>query len=348
MDSKYCFLSSPGLISANIHKIHHALYDGWTLPLILDTVKKAYNQDTVAFDHGCSFSSFVKYLNDIDVTASERYWIDSLSGFKQQSFPSPSCTPRADETLDFHIRLDGGIPTKFTSTTIIRAAWTLLLSCYSLTDDVVFGTVVSGRNAPVQHIESLAGPTMATVPIRVQLDYENTVGQLLNDIQKQNTEMIPFEQAGIQNIRKLSGDTELACDFQSLLVIQPKQVDFYTDSIFGTSMTSYTADAFNPYALMVQVSLEDDGLLVSVSFDSSIISPPQMRRILHQFDECVRWTSSYDNDLLIKSLISNTVDDTQIRFWNSNVPNEVDALVHDMVSAKCAIQPKSQAVSSWE
>jgi non-ribosomal peptide synthetase component F len=293
-------------------------------------------------------AEFVKSIGESDHAAADAYWVKSLSGLEKQSFPPYSGTPQADTTIDYDIRLDQGMPTQFTPSTIMRAAWALLLSSFSSSDDVVFGTIVTGRNAPVRYIENLVGPTLATVPIVVHLDYGATVGKLLRNIQDQGTEMIPFEQTGIQHIRRLSADTELACNFQSLLVVQPKQVELYDGDLFGTSSSEYAADAFNPYALMVQVSLDNPGLLVNASFDSSVISVPQMQRILRQFDKCVRMVCDLDTNLTIEGLISKSIDDSQIRSWNSPVHAPVNSLVHDLIFLQSAAQPQKQAIDSWE
>ncbi len=48
--------------------IHHALYDGWSLPRIVDAVTKAYNGDMV--EKQPDFRAFIKYLGQQDEKAS--------------------------------------------------------------------------------------------------------------------------------------------------------------------------------------------------------------------------------------------------------------------------------------
>ena len=59
-----------------------------------------------------------------------------------------------------------------TKATILRAAWAILLARYCDTHDVCFGASVSGRYASIPGVETMPGPMVATVPIRVQLDPE--------------------------------------------------------------------------------------------------------------------------------------------------------------------------------
>jgi non-ribosomal peptide synthetase component F len=57
----------------------------------------------------------------------------------------------------------------------VRAAWAVLQGRYTSAAEVVFGAVVTGRQAPVWGVEQMVGPTIATVPVRVVLDEGATV-----------------------------------------------------------------------------------------------------------------------------------------------------------------------------
>jgi hypothetical protein len=109
----------------------------------------------------------------------------------------------------------------YTAATKIRLAWAILISAATNSLDVVFGATVSGRQAPVAGIESISGPTFATVPLRILLDHTATVDSLLQQVQLQSVQMIPYEQVGLQHIQRMSDNCKLGCQFQSQLVIQP-------------------------------------------------------------------------------------------------------------------------------
>jgi non-ribosomal peptide synthetase component F len=108
---------------------------------------------------------------------------------------------------------------EITMPSMIRAAWGLLLATYSGSDDVLWGDTNSGREVPVQGIEDIIGATITTSPMRLKLDRQLTIGEFLQDVQRQSSAAIPYQFAGLQHIRKLSSDTAVACDFQSLLAI---------------------------------------------------------------------------------------------------------------------------------
>lgn len=134
-----------------------------------------------------------------------------------------------------------------------RAAWAIVLARYCDTDDVSFGATVSGRQAPVHGLENMAGPMIATVPVRVQTDRKITVSRFLLDIQGQASSTVPYELFGLQNITKVSQDARDTCDFSSLLVIQPPaQTPSAQDSssnmlTYGETEQSRTDEAMQNY-----------------------------------------------------------------------------------------------------
>src|SRR5438045_4666314 len=101
---------------------------------------------------------------------------------------------QTNESMSHTLNIARQSGSAITTSTILRAAWALVIARYSDLNDVVFGTTVSGRNAPVPGVEKMLGPTIATLPVRVRLDSYQTVLQFLEDIQKQSNSMIPYEQ----------------------------------------------------------------------------------------------------------------------------------------------------------
>ena len=75
-------------------------------------------------------------------------------------------------------------------------------------DDVLFGVTVSGRNAPVVGIDEMAGPTIATAPVRIKVASNQRVSEYLEAEQRQAIDMIPFEQTGLHQIAKMGPDSK--------------------------------------------------------------------------------------------------------------------------------------------
>ncbi|PZD23981.1 EntF, Non-ribosomal peptide synthetase modules protein, partial [Pyrenophora tritici-repentis] len=307
--------------------MHHALYDGWSLPRIVTTVKKAYNGGVLEQRPG--FNTFIRYLSQQDQEATTNYWQTTLAGCEATMFPSlpPSIhQPVADAILEHQCPpLPRTMASDTTTSTLIRAAWAIVAGNYTRSDDVVFGVTVTGRNAPVVGIEAIVGPAIATVPVRVRLPGDWTVPALLAAVQQQATEMIPYEQTGLQRIAKMGTDAQHACGFQTLLVVQPADEDLESDKSLGRWQTKPELQDFTTYALMVQCTLAAERVLITVSFDPRVIEQWRVQRMLCQFSSVMQQLARADLSIKVDDIHLLTHEDRQqLWTWNSDVPTAVE------------------------
>ncbi|MFB8733205.1 condensation domain-containing protein [Bacillus sp. SL00103] len=73
---------------------------------------------------------------------------------------------------------------KVTMSTLIQAAWGLLLHLHSGSEDVVFGVTVSGRPADLKEVESMTGLFINTLPLRLPITSDRTIAELLAQTQE--------------------------------------------------------------------------------------------------------------------------------------------------------------------
>src|SRR3569833_3179150 len=197
-----------------IWTLHHAVYDGWSEPLVLEKVRDALEGRLVeAITH---MGDFVKYVRDTDEAAMQEFWRRELNDAMGPQFPrlpSRDFLPTPDTILEHHIALHetcAGLP--FTSATLIRGAWVLVASQYSGSADVVFGETLTGRDISLQGVEGIVGPLIATVPVRIRIDRTSSVASYLQAIQQGISARTPYQHMGMQNIRKVSRDAQYACE----------------------------------------------------------------------------------------------------------------------------------------
>ncbi|KAI1637854.1 peptide synthetase [Biscogniauxia mediterranea] len=277
--------------------MHHALYDGWCMPLVVERVNRAYNG--LATQRPAQFKHFIHYLGATDRRASEAYWRERLAGAAADSeqfppLPWPGYQQQADSLLEHYVHT-GGKPAAATMATVIRGAWALLVAAYTGSRDVVFGETLTGRNAPIPGVEDIEGPMIATVPVRVAVDPDATVAEYLQRIHDQSVAGIAHEHFGLQHIRRLSPDAREACDLRTGLVMhpsaeegegevansdQPQPANSFVPA--GDAEAAQEALKFNTYALMLVCSLDPRGYLIMASFDSRTVAGPQMERMLAQ------------------------------------------------------------------
>ncbi|KAI1848981.1 hypothetical protein JX265_013724 [Neoarthrinium moseri] len=100
------------------------------------------------------------------------YWKTQFAGSEAAQFPalpSPAYRPRADALIEHSIEQFLMTGRDFTAATTVRAVWAIVQVHYTTANEAVFGVVVTGRQAPIDGIEEVAGPTIATVPVRVSM-----------------------------------------------------------------------------------------------------------------------------------------------------------------------------------
>ncbi|KAK1751075.1 Nonribosomal peptide synthetase 4 [Echria macrotheca] len=279
--------------------MHHALYDGWSMPLIVERVNQAYQKLPLSRP-AAEFKDFIHYLKNVrDQDACDEYWRNQLQGATGQQFPAlpfEGYQTKADSLLEIDISLGGRrLPSSSQSTitlaTIVRAAWALVASQYCRgNSDMVFGETLTGRNAPIAGADEIEGPMITTVPFRVRIERDLTVQEYLEAVAEQTIAQIPYEHAGLQHIRRLSDDALQACELRTGLVLHPAAGEVAVDENTpanglvpaGDAEAAQEALKFNTYALMLVCSLSTDGFFVMASFDSHTVDKPMMERVLEQ------------------------------------------------------------------
>ncbi|TVY17240.1 Nonribosomal peptide synthetase dtxS1, partial [Lachnellula arida] len=330
---------------------HHATYDGWSLPLLQKEVEKAYRDGEEELS-SLPLQSFVKYVVDQHSDDGTAFWKRQFAEIEASQFPAlPGKTyqPKADKLINHSINSIHWPASGVTPSSALRTAWATLVSWYVDSPDVAFGAVVSGRQAPVPGIEDVAGPTIATVPLRILV--HGTVDELLHQVQRQAMEMIPFEQYGLQHIRQISQDAKHACDFQTLLLIHPSIEDSTDESsVFQNGLIEQeTGGSFNTYAMMLTCQISESNLDMQLSFDSAVVNEKSATRLLQQLEHILGQISSVPGSTEISDLNRVSEQDlNDIWNWNVAVPDTLEDCVQNVFAERVSESPDATAVCAWD
>lgn len=345
---------------------HHAAYDGWTMRLIMGTLNSVYRQDNT-LPKLKPFDGFIKHLQTADETATFDYWSSQLDEAQRAIFPPSPADSQvpAGENLSHSFTpparpSTGGV----TLATLVRAAWAYVLAIYCETDDICFGTSVSGRQADVHGISDMPGPVVCTVPVRIQLRPEQQVGEFLQQVQRQATDMIPHEQYGLQNIARVSSAAKDACELTSLLVVQPfqKMVGFQESKSNNGTILHVEAleekdgvsalDNYFTFPLVMQASISDSNVLLHVTSDAYVVKEHQARALLHQLEHMILSLAREelaDNPKTLGALSATSHWDIEFaRQQNNRILTVMDTAFTELFSRQAAAQPETLAVRSRE
>ncbi|RDA85881.1 hypothetical protein CP532_2707 [Ophiocordyceps camponoti-leonardi (nom. inval.)] len=347
-----------------VWEVHHALYDGWSLPLLMQEAEHIYYGE--ASPPLEPMTALIKYISERDEATTKAFWQAQFADIKGAHFPAPRSAapyePHPDSQMSRAVSgLEWGRG-DVTPASVIRAAWAIMVANSADSDEALFGLTVTGRQAAVPGIERMAGPAIATVPVRVTLDWDDSVSRLLGAVQRQAADMIPYEQTGLQRIRRVSEAAAVACNFQSLLVIQPGSGDgngegdnaervFLTEPADDHHATAQWQD-FSTYAVVVECQLDADEVRLRIGFDSSVVGIQQMERVARGFESVLRLLCDQHHvkdrlrAAVVPSLSRASIDD--IWRWNATVPAAVNTCIHDLVSQRARERPQAPAVCAWD
>ncbi|KAL2174014.1 non-ribosomal peptide synthetase [Thermothelomyces heterothallicus CBS 202.75] len=348
--------------------LHHAVYDGWSEPLLLEQVRDALKNDDQDDDDDDdddnnnnknknkktetgkpTMADFVQFLRETDEAETRAFWRRELQGATGPQFPrvpSRDFVPTADRIAERRVSLPPGAVSAlpFTLATLIRAAWALVSSRHTLSGDVVFGETLTGRDVALPGVDAIAGPLIATVPVRVRVPLPRgrrggagagTVASFLASVQRAALARTPFQHMGMQNIRRVSRDAQYACEAPAGLVIQPlpdqDRIAALADLGFGPGDPVREAIHFNPYPLMLACGIEPGGaggggghqhaFRVCASFDGSLLTDDQMGRVLAQLEAACVDLATGDLDRSLDDVSCLPADDlAQIWRWNRDPP----------------------------
>ncbi|RAR10725.1 nonribosomal peptide synthetase 4 [Stemphylium lycopersici] len=327
--------------------LHHALYDGWSIYLMLRRVQQIYLTGLSTLPQ-TPYARFIKYLSNADLAASSKYWEKVLAGTDAYQFPrasriSASATSNG-QTLQHKMKLAPNRHIDVTPTNIVRAAWALLLAAYTGSDDVVFGETLTGRDVAVNGITDACGPVLTTVPTRVKIDGAGTVRDLVQSIASSVTERIQHQHYGISAIKAINDEAASACDFQNLLVVQADNEEL-NDSMWSVHDNGNQSNFFT-YPLVVECKMGASSTEILVHFDAEVISSWHVQRLAYQFESVLNQLQSATRVSQIN--VFSDQDKQFVRNWNSREPEVVHDTVHSQFLEKAASQPDAMAVAAFD
>ncbi|RAL02612.1 acetyl-CoA synthetase-like protein [Aspergillus ibericus CBS 121593] len=326
--------------------VHHALSDGWGLPVLLRELEAAYNGQTL---NERPFSPFIEYISRTKVER-ENYWKGRFTDVQSASFPqlpSPAYVPESTLMIPIQISIRQTIQSEYTLPEKLKLAWAVLLSYYTETSDVVFGLTVSGRGAPVIGVEDMAGPAIATIPLRLNLDPGMTVKRNLQQLREYCISAIPYEQIGLQNLRRLGEGAAKVCNFQSHIVVQPEECG--SDWMFSRKQNQSAIGAFSSYAITLICQQQPGTINIEATFDPHVVSHVDMDRMLKQLRHLMIILTSGSEDVPLRDLDAISPEDgLQLEKWNRAVPETVEICAHDWIRKRGLTQPNAPAVCAWD
>ena len=204
-----------------IWSYHHILMDGWCIGLILKeffAIYEAYiHKKGINHTKTRPYSDYIHWYSNQDKKEAIKVWRNALGNYEQKaSIPKLMDNPNLryqleEKKLVLNQEITNSIERiskryQVTNNVIIQAAWGILLAKYNDTNDVVFGSVVSGRPSNLVGVENMIGLFINTIPIRVHYSANQSFIDLVRSLQDF------FWETGIYDfipLREIQSETKL-------------------------------------------------------------------------------------------------------------------------------------------
>lgn len=214
---------------------HHILLDGWSSGIIVNEFISAYNNlldnKNPEIIKKTSMQEFILWQKKQNIKEFKKYWKNYLLEFDSKTIlPASINRPKSREEIASYNFLIHNLLTnqvkqfaanhKLTMASLIYFIWGFLLHRYSYTNDIVFGTTISGRNAPVKDIESMVGLFINTIPIRIQYNGSKKIIDVIKEINQSLKQRVEYENVSLAELKSWSNIDTSESLFDSIVVIE--------------------------------------------------------------------------------------------------------------------------------
>lgn len=180
-----------------IFNFHHIIMDGWCIGIVVKDLFQIYNDLINSTEPSLSevvpYSNYIKWLERQDKSSAGNYWEKYLEDYEQNVLV-PKLNQKASMEYiyrEFCFEFKASIIDELTAlarknnvtvNVIFQALWAVLLMKYNGSDDVVFGTVVSGRPYKLADVDKIVGLFINTIPVRIK-NIDQAFTELLKNMQ---------------------------------------------------------------------------------------------------------------------------------------------------------------------
>jgi amino acid adenylation domain-containing protein/non-ribosomal peptide synthase protein (TIGR01720 family) len=326
---------------------HHLLLDGWSVPLLLAELFKAYQNfalgESLDFPMPPAYSDYINWLAERDQNSAKQYWQQALSGFNTPVLlQNPSAENIKASAMESMQRNSFSWDKPFTKqlqsfcrqqhvtlNTLLQGAWALVLSAHTERKDVLFGIVESGRQQPLENIENMVGLLINSLPLRIKLNPGQSTSEWLQALQIQTLELGEYSYSALPDIQRWSDCSAQAPLFDILMAFENYPLSDIRNSCYAD-------------LCLTDVSYQDQ-----THYPLTIVITPS---------ECLGFTMSYDNQRFnkmgierlaqhFKTVVSQLLADPQKQLSMFTLLNKQERSVIERFSQENSSYPVTQTIA---
>lgn len=343
---------------------HHILLDGWSVSLVMNEVFALYEAfsggNEINLERTRPYRDYIAWLFKQDASKSESFWRQALKGFRAPTaFVIDSLLNRPENEKENYDERETSVSAegtarlqllatrhRLTLNTLVQGAWALLLSRYSGESDVLFGSVVSGRPASLEGVETMIGLFLNTLPVRVRISPTVAALAWLKQLQQQQLELREYEHTPLIDIQGWNEVSRGRPLFESILVFENYPVENslrQENQNLEVAITHMFEKTNYPLTLFVT---PEDRLLLQIAYDCSRFGAPAIERMLgHLRNLLEAIAANPDRKLSDLSVLTQSEQDQIFVEWNGTQTDyPANRCVHELFEDQVERQPDVAAV----
>jgi tyrocidine synthetase-3 len=225
------------------------------------------------------FRTYIQWLEKQDREASKTYWKEYLDSYEEAATIPKIKAHHSNEggykqeKVDFFLEKEKtnllnalGAKNHVTMNIINQTTWGIVVGKYNGKEDVVFGSVVSGRPFELEGVESIVGLFINTVPVRIRFHKKTNFNKLLQQVQE---EAINSESYHYHPLAEIQAETVLKQDLIGHLYIFENYP--VVEQIQGYEETNRQRDENTTRNDQVQLHLSNVDVFEQTNYDFNII-----------------------------------------------------------------------------
>ncbi|NFL97255.1 amino acid adenylation domain-containing protein, partial [Clostridium botulinum] len=296
---------------------HHIIVDGWSNQIIIGELLNIYkilkSGEKLKLEKSYNYDEYIKWLDKQDKEEALENWKSYLEGYDTTlTLPDEAKIEFRKEKVEYEeenlsLKLEKNVLNKLrgfaskyrvTIGVICSTVLGITLQKYNNTDDVVFGTVVSGRPSEIEGIENTVGIFINSIPVRINTKENESFVELVTRVQNESNKLKSYEYMSLADIQNLTISKQNLIKYLMVFENYPaseteeNKLGFKINAVDGREQTDYD---FN-------ISfVEEEGLLLRAMVNKNIYNESFVNKFLKEMVNILEVVVE-NNEVLIKDI----------------------------------------------
>lgn len=306
------------------------LYDGWSLGILLHSLFQMYqgiiNKEDICVDCRTSYTNYINWYMKQDKEEMNHYWKKYLNDFEEKTklpYAKGKDTVQHDiyqHEVSNQLKYDIDLFCKqngVTHAAVYYTAWGYLLQRYNNSNDVIFGSVVSGRNSALPHMKEVVGLLTNCIPFRFKTD-ENV--KVIDAIQSVNTDIImqgEYEYTSLSEIKRYCENIKDITLFDSIMVIENYPLPNMNGLMDNFEILDYELWEDTNFDLLIR-PMNNMNNFMSVQYEKGKFSEESIKLLVSCYEFIIKQMISNSNCNLTKLDICSSYNENVMKQWNNS------------------------------